>query len=114
MGQKQNNWKEICNYITGKQNNSEIVSNVINERINDKVKSLEDVRVKNKKKWGKRNKFARIFRNGGANSKLDALQTYDFNSKSRVMNESNAGNDTIFSSRNVNVSKLFQQFLSKD
>jgi len=40
----------LCSFITGKQRqDSEIVSNVINERNYDKVKSFEDVNINKKK-----------------------------------------------------------------
>ena len=90
MGEKKNKWGVLCNYVTGKQNNSEIVNNVITERINDKVKSLEDVQISIKKNWKKKHKVSRMFRNNANMNAADAMKTYDFSKKSRWFSDPKA------------------------
>ena len=44
--QNKNQWEMLFQYVTGKNQNNEIMRNVIDERLNNKVKSLEDVSMK--------------------------------------------------------------------
>lgn len=51
-------------FITGKSTANEAIKNVIDERNNDKVKSLEEARVFKKGKfWKKKSKVGKFFRN---------------------------------------------------
>lgn len=83
MGEKKTNWGVLWNYVTSKKNNSEVVNNVISERINDKVKSLEDVKISIKKNCKKKYKFSRMFKNNPHLTPADAMKTYDFANRSR-------------------------------
>ncbi|CAI2387608.1 unnamed protein product [Moneuplotes crassus] len=109
VGEKKNKWGVLCNYITSKQNNSDIVTNVITERINDKVKSLEDVKISIKKNCKKKHKFSKMFKNNPNLNAADAMKTYDFANRSRCFSDPRIDNNvenTNFVPNNGTISPL--------
>lgn len=87
--QTENKWDLLLKYVTGKAENNEIIRNVIEERNNNKVKSLEDVNLGRKRNNCKRkqNKLARLMRNNGNFVQSDAFRTMN-NSPMRNLEDS--------------------------
>lgn len=74
--QNGNKWEMLLHYVTGKDQNNEIMRNVIDERLNNKVKSLEDVSMR-KRSHCKKKKLARLFRNNPNIAASEAVKTID-------------------------------------
>jgi hypothetical protein len=70
-------WGMLVEYITGKANNNEIIQNVIDERNNNKVKSLEEVNLGRKRNHCKKkqNKLTKYFRNNPNFAASEAFAT---------------------------------------
>ena len=108
FSQNKNKWNLLVEYVTGKASNNEIMKNVIDERNNHKVKSLEEWNIQKSKRQCKRKqtKLNRILRNGGNPAESDAFRTMSYSPlktfndhSSNNINGRKEKNDTILDRR---------------
>ena len=102
-------WSLLVEFVTGKTDNNEVVKNVINERNNYKVKSLEEWNIPKQKRHWKKKQFRlnRIMRNVQNATESEAFRTMSysplksFNDSSPVKNQNQVLNreDSIIEKR---------------